>query len=192
MTSQVALVCDNSAGWPRHRRTPLKSTASGASTQVSKSSLPVLTKVPSEVKIRKNMDARKKRSAGSDGGFAGSAAEAAISVKFHGSTRRRARQERPRMAVQKITRQARAERAAGAASAARAALRVRLEIASEEGEMTSESGIAFAPGTRGSCATGTRKGCNVMAWCVTVWRAAGNRSNWSVCFGADGGRISLR
>src|SRR4029077_577963 len=117
--------------------------ASGTSTHVNKSSLPVLTKVPSEVKIRKNMDARKKRSAGSAGGFAGSAAEAAMSVKFHGSTRRHARRERLLMAVQKITRQARAERAAGAAIAARAALRVRLEMASEEGEVTSESGIVF-------------------------------------------------
>src|SRR6266849_7138015 len=67
--------------------------ASGASTQVSKSSLPVLTKVPSEVRIRKNIDARKKRSAGSAGSFAGSVAEAAISVKFHGSTPRRGRRE---------------------------------------------------------------------------------------------------
>src|SRR5260370_36348797 len=61
---------------------------SGASTQVSKSSLPVLTKVPSEVRIRKNMDARKKRSAGSAGGVAGIVAEAAISVNFHGNTPR--------------------------------------------------------------------------------------------------------
>src|SRR5260370_40674310 len=63
--------------------------ASGASTQVGKSSLPVLTKVPSAVRIRKNMDAWKKRSAGSAGSFAGSVAEAAMSVKLHGSTRRR-------------------------------------------------------------------------------------------------------
>src|SRR6267378_4308361 len=63
--------------------------ASGASTQVGKSSLPVLTKVPSAVRIRKNMDAWKKRSAGSAGSFAGSVAEAAMSMKFHGSTRRR-------------------------------------------------------------------------------------------------------
>src|SRR5258707_14704793 len=60
--------------------------ASGASTQVSKSSLPVLTKVPSEVRIRKKRDARKKRSAGSAGSFAGTVAEAAIGVKVHGST----------------------------------------------------------------------------------------------------------
>src|SRR6266852_1682698 len=70
--------------------------ASGASTQVSKSSLPVLTKVPSEVRIRKNMDARKKRSAGSAGSFAGIVAEAAISVKSHGST---PRGRRPGMAA---------------------------------------------------------------------------------------------
>src|SRR5260370_35831117 len=100
--------------------------------------------------------------------------------------------ERVRMALQKITRHARAESAAGDASAARAALRVRLEMASEEGEMTSQSGIVFAPGTRGSCATDTRKGSNVMAWCVTVWRAAGNISKRSGCLVADRGRISLR
>src|SRR5713226_8513405 len=104
--------------------------ASGASTQVSKSSLPVLTRVPSEVRIRKNMDARKKRSAGSAGSFAGSVAEAAISTKFHGNTPRCERREWLLVAVQKITRHARA------ASAARAALRVRLEIASDEGEAT--------------------------------------------------------
>src|SRR6266478_9207004 len=100
--------------------------------------------------------------------------------------------ERLRMALQKITRHARADSAAGEASAARAALRVRLEMASEEGEMTSQSGIVFAPGTRGSCATDTRKGSNVMAWCVTVWRATGNISKWSHCFVIDGGRISSR
>src|SRR6266436_5406493 len=44
--------------------------ASGTSTQVGKSSLPVLTKVPSAVRIRKNMEAWKKRSAGSARGFA--------------------------------------------------------------------------------------------------------------------------
>ena len=43
---------------------------------VSRSSLPVLTKVPTEVRIRKNNDARKKRSAGSAGSFAESVAEA--------------------------------------------------------------------------------------------------------------------
>src|ERR1700746_2461704 len=106
--------------------------ASGASRQVGKSSLPVLTKVPSAVRIRKNMEAWKKRSAGSAGSFAGSAAEAAMSVKFHGSTRRPARRERPGMAVQKITRQARADSATGDPTAARAALRVRLEMASKE------------------------------------------------------------
>ncbi len=100
--------------------------------------------------------------------------------------------ERLRMALQKITRHARADSAAGDASAARAALRVRLEMANEEGEATSESEIVFAPGTRGSCATDTRKGSNVMAWCVTLWRAAGNISKWSHCFVIDGGRISLR
>src|SRR6266446_2210835 len=88
MTSQVALLCDNSGGCPRHRRMPLYIMASGASRQVGKSSLPVLTKVPSAVRIRKNMDAWKKRSAGSAGSFAGSVAEAAMSVKFHGSARR--------------------------------------------------------------------------------------------------------
>src|ERR1700730_11751767 len=61
--------------------------ASGATTQVSRSSLPVLTKVPIAVRIRKKSDARKYRSAGSAGSFAGIVAEAAIGVKFHGSTR---------------------------------------------------------------------------------------------------------
>src|ERR1700730_19309822 len=61
--------------------------ASGATTEVSRSSLPVPIKVPSEVRIRKKSDARKNRSAGSAGSFAGTVAEAAISVKFHGSTR---------------------------------------------------------------------------------------------------------
>lgn len=100
--------------------------------------------------------------------------------------------ERPRMAVQKITRHARADSAAGDASAARAALRVRLEMASEEGEVTSESGIIFAPGRRGSCATDTRKDCRVMAWCVTVWRKAGNSSKRNDRFVTDGSRMSLR
>src|SRR6266849_6905110 len=101
--------------------------------------------------------------------------------------------EQLRIAVQKITRQARGDSATGEATAAHAALRVRLEIASEEGEVTSESGIVFAPGTRGSCATDTRKGCNVMAWCVTVWRAAGNSSKRNGCFVTDrGDRKSTR
>src|ERR1700738_1500839 len=99
--------------------------------------------------------------------------------------------ERLRTGVQKITRYAPAESAA-VASAARAALRVRLEMASEDGEMTSESGIVFAPETRGRCVTGTRKGRNVMAWCVTAWRCAGNGSKRSGCFVADGGRNSPR
>jgi hypothetical protein len=42
-----------------------------------------------EVRIRRKSEARKKRSAGSAGRFAGTVAEAAIDVKFHGSTGRR-------------------------------------------------------------------------------------------------------
>src|ERR1700704_2764597 len=61
--------------------------ASGATAQVSRSSLPVLTKVPIAVRISKKSDARKNRSPGSVGSFAGIVAEAAINVKFHGSTR---------------------------------------------------------------------------------------------------------
>src|ERR1700737_1520136 len=63
--------------------------ASGATTQVSRSSLPVLTKVPIAVRIRKKSDARKKRSAGSAGSFAGIVAEAAIGVRFPRSPWRR-------------------------------------------------------------------------------------------------------
>src|ERR1700676_4046670 len=104
-TSQVAVACDNSAGWPRHRRTPLYRSASGASTQASRSSLPVLTNVAMEVRIRKKREARKKRSAGRVGSFAGIVAVAAMSLKFHGSTRRVSCGEWGRTAVQKITRQ---------------------------------------------------------------------------------------
>jgi hypothetical protein len=53
---------------------------------VNGSSLPVLTSVATEVRIRKKSEARKKRSAGSAGRFAGSVAEAAMGAKFHGST----------------------------------------------------------------------------------------------------------
>src|SRR6267378_2153219 len=165
--------------------------ASGASRHVSRSSLPVLIKVPTEVRIRKNSDARKKRSAGSAGSFAESGTEA-MTRKFMVAPAEANRREGKSATVQKITRHARADSAAGDASAARAALRVRLEMANEEGEATSESEIVFAPGTRGSCATDTRKGCNVMAWCVTLWRPTGNISKRSGCLVADRGRISLR
>src|ERR1700682_3250691 len=94
--------------------------------------------------------------------------------------------------VQKITRHARADSAAGDASAARAVLRVRLEMASDDGEVTSASGIVFAPGTTGRCVTEMRKGRNVMAWCVTAWRSVGNGSKRSGSFVIDAGRISLR
>src|SRR5260370_8740202 len=63
--------------------------ANGAITLVRRSSLPVPTNVPMEGRIRRKSEARKKRSAGSAGSFAGTVAEAAIDVKFHGSTRRR-------------------------------------------------------------------------------------------------------
>src|SRR5882672_1370010 len=131
--------------------------ASGASTHVSRSSLPVLTKVPTEVRIRKKSDARKKRSAGSAGSLAGSGAEA-MTRKFILAPAEVSSREGKSAAVQKITLHARAESAAGDASAARAALRVRLEMASEDGEIISASEIVLAFGTRGSCATVTRKG----------------------------------
>src|SRR5712672_2569965 len=136
--------------------------ASGASTQVSRSSLPVLTKVPTEVRIRKNSDARKKRSAGSAGSLAGSGTEA-MTRKFMLAPAEANSREGKSAAVQKIMRHARAEIAEGEASAARAALRVRLEMAREEGEIISASEIVFAFGMRGSCATVTRNGRSVMA-----------------------------
>src|SRR5712671_7349480 len=136
--------------------------ASGASTQVTRSSLPVLTSVATEVRIRKKSDARKKRSAGSAGSLAESGTEAMTRNFMVAPTDANSR-EGNRAAVQKITRQARAESAVGDASAARAALRVRLEIAREDGAMISASEIVFAFGMRGSCATVTRKGRNVMA-----------------------------
>src|SRR5260370_38353804 len=58
-------------------------------TRGRRSSLPVATNGPMEVRIRRKSEARKKCSAGSAGSFAGTVAEAAIDVKFHGSTRRR-------------------------------------------------------------------------------------------------------
>src|SRR5258706_8978694 len=136
--------------------------ASGASRHVSRSSLPVLTKVPTEVRIRKNSDARKKRSAGSAGSLAGSGTEA-MTRKFMLPLARVNSREGKSTAVQKITHQARAESAEGDASAARAALRVRLEMASEEGDIISASEIVLAFSMRGSCATVTRKGRRVMA-----------------------------
>src|SRR5258707_8127595 len=136
--------------------------ASGPSTQVSRSSLPVLTKVPTEVRIRKKSDARKKRSAGSAGSFAESGTEA-MTRKFMVAPAEANRRVGKAAAVQKITRQARAESAEGDASAARAALRVRLEMAREEGEIISASEIVLAFSMRGSCATVTRKGRRVMA-----------------------------
>ena len=136
--------------------------ASGASRQVSRSSLPVLTSVPTEVRIRKKSDARKKRSAGSAGSFAESGTEA-MTRKFMLAPAEANSREGKSAAVQKITRQARAESAVGDVSAARAALRVRLEMASEEGAIISASEIVFAFGMRGSCATVTRKGRRVMA-----------------------------
>src|SRR6266850_4070849 len=136
--------------------------ASGASRHVSRSSLPVLTSVPTEVRIRKNSDARKKRSAGSAGSLAGSGTEA-MTRKFMLAPVDPKSRAGKAAAVQKITRQARAESAAGDASAARAALRVRLEMASEEGDIISASEIVLAFGMRGSCATVTRKGRRVMA-----------------------------
>src|SRR6267154_6027421 len=136
--------------------------ASGASTHVSRSSLPVLTKVPTEVRIRKKSDARKKRSAGSAGSLAGSGTEA-MTRKFMLALARVNSREGNSAAVQEITRHARAESAVGDASAARAALRVRFEMAREEGEIISTSEIVFAFGMRGSCATVTRNGRSVMA-----------------------------
>src|ERR1700687_3627652 len=132
----------------------------------------------------------KKTLGGERGQLCGKCGGGGHELKVHGSTQSGERREGLRAAVQRITRQARAESAAGAASAARAALRVRLEMASEEGDVMSESGIVFAPGRRGSCATRMRKGCNVMAWCVTAWRAAGKGSNSSGPFVLEGGRIS--
>ena len=126
------------------------------------SSLPVLTKVPTEVRIRKKSDARKKRSAGSAGSFAESGTEA-MTRKFMVAPAEVNSREGKSAAVQKITRHARAETAKGEASAARAALRVRFEMASEDGAMISVSEIVFAFGMRGSCATLTRKGRSVMA-----------------------------
>src|SRR5712675_2536209 len=131
--------------------------ASGASRHVSRSSLPVLTSVPTEVRIKKKSDARKKRSAGSAGSFAGSGTEA-MTRKFMLALAEANGREGKFTEVQKITRHARAESAAGDASAARAALRVRLEMASDDGDMISASEIVLAFGMRGSCATVTRKG----------------------------------
>src|SRR6267154_4788567 len=136
--------------------------ASGASRHVSRSSLPVLTKEPTEVRIRKNNDARKKRSAGSAGSLAGSGTEA-MTRKFMVAPAEVNSREGKSAAVQKITRQARAESAEGNASAARAALRVRLEMASDDGELISASEIVFAFGMRGRCATVTRNGRTVIA-----------------------------
>src|SRR6266404_6693939 len=130
--------------------------------QVSRSSLPVLTSVPTEVRIRKKSDARKKSSAGSAGSLAGSGTEA-MTRKFIVAPAEVNSREGKSAAVQKITRHARAETAEGEASAARAALRVRLEMAREEGEIISSSEIVFAFGMRGSFATLTRKYRNVMA-----------------------------
>ena len=65
-------------------------------------------------------------------------------------------------------------------------------MASEDGEVMSASGIVFASGTRGSCATQMRKGRRVMARYVTAWRATGSASNCSGCFVIDGGKNSLR
>src|SRR5258705_5625309 len=108
--------------------------ASGASTHVSRSSLPVLTSVPTEVRIRKKSDARKKRSAGSAGSFAESGTEA-MTRKFMVAPAEVNSREGKSAAVQKITRHARAESAEREAerevSAARATLRVRLEMARE-------------------------------------------------------------
>src|SRR5258706_13740945 len=95
--------------------------------------------------------------------------------------RRRGRRERLRTAAQKITRHARAASAAGVANAARAALRVRLEMASEDGEMISESGIVFSPETRGRCGTDTRKGRKEMARCGTAWRCGRQRYKRNGC-----------
>src|SRR6266403_2787278 len=146
--------------------------ASGASTHVSRSSLPVLTKVPTDVRIRKNNDARKKRSAGRAGSFAESGTEA-MTRKFMVAPAEVNSREGKSAAVHKITHHARAESAEGDASAARAALRVRLEMASDDGEIISASEIVLAFGMRGSCATVTRKGRSVMARYVTAWRAVG-------------------
>src|SRR5712671_5847183 len=165
--------------------------ASGASTHVSRSSLPVLTKVPTEVRIRKKSDARKKRSAGSAGSLAGSVAEAMMR-KFMVAPAEVNSREGKSTAVQKITRQARAESAEGDASEARAALRVRLEMASDDGEVISASEIVLAFGMRGSCATVTRNGRSVMARYVTAWRAVGRASSCSDCFAVIAGKSSLR
>src|SRR5258707_15559829 len=119
--------------------------ASGASTHVSRSSLPVLTKVPTEVRIRKNNDARKKRSAGSAGSLAGSGTEA-MTRKFMVAPAEVNSREGKSTAVQKITRHARAETAKGEASAARAALRVRVEMARDDGEIISASEMVLAFG----------------------------------------------
>src|SRR5229473_3615884 len=129
--------------------------------QVSRSSLPVLTSVPTEVRIRKKSDARKKRSAGSAGSFAVSGTEA-MTRNFMVALADLNRREGKHAAVQKITRHARAESAIGEASAARAALRVRLEMASEEGEAILASEIVFAFDMRGSCGTATRNGRRVI------------------------------
>src|SRR5258706_11127441 len=96
--------------------------ASGARTHVSRSNLPVLTSVPTEVRIKKKSDARKKRSAGSAGSLAGSGTEA-MTRKFMLALARVNSREGKSTAVQEITHQARAESAEGDASAGRAALR---------------------------------------------------------------------
>ena len=134
---------------------------------MTRSSLPVLTSVATEVRIRKKSDARKKRSAGSAGSLAESGTEA-MTRKFMLAPTDANSREGKRAAVQKITRQARAESAVGDVSAARAALRVRLEMASEEGAIISASEIIFAFGMRGRCSTVTRNGRSVMARYVTA------------------------
>src|SRR5216684_7009180 len=64
-THQVAARCESSAGRPCHKRKPLRSTTSGAAKLVMISSFPVLTSVTVDVRMSRESDVRKKRSAGS-------------------------------------------------------------------------------------------------------------------------------
>src|ERR1700740_2992612 len=63
-THQVAARVESSAGRPCHCRKPLNKAASGASSELIRSNLPVLASVSVEVNTSSESDVRKKRSAG--------------------------------------------------------------------------------------------------------------------------------